>query len=538
MRKNRYFWDQNQNIMQKFLFLFLSIVIYNFTYSQQINKCYTNEYINSLSVSNPNIKENIAATFQAAKDRALSIVSFKSSNSNAPTTIYRIPVVFHVVYKTNAENVSEALLKSQIDVLNQDFRKLNADTTNYRTIFKDRAADIGFDFFLATIDPDGNPTTGITRTQTNVTSFGSVFPSPDAIDAVKFNSSDGKDAWDTDKYMNIWVCNTGGSLLGFAYPPENAPNWPSNQTPTNKNKWGVVISYQVVGFNNPNAIGGLSIADRGRTCVHESGHYFGLRHIWGDAGGILGGNDCDLTKDDGIDDTPHMGSNSQNDGCDFTKNTCTNGENPDEPDMPENYMDYSDESCQNMFTQGQAGIMQSMIVIGRPLLAHIIQKDTIELTIGDYIVINNEDTFFITSNLNLTLNVGDSVMFLNENNGYNYPVISTTTINGSNSDISINSDGKIGGNLNNSIRSIRQNNSLITLFPNPSSSVVTIQENSFSNIDRIVITNIEGKIQKQDLFEHKALKSFDISNLSNGLYFVSFYTKENLFAIKKISVLK
>ena len=82
---------------------------------------------------------------------------------------------------------------------------MNTDTINTRNIFKDRAADIGFEFFLATIDPDNNPTTGITRTFTNRTSFSGIFPSISALDEVKKTTSDGRDPWDTDKYLNIWM---------------------------------------------------------------------------------------------------------------------------------------------------------------------------------------------------------------------------------------------------------------------------------------------------------------------------------------------
>ncbi len=519
--------------MKKITILLLSIYFINFSFSQTIQKCHTNEYIDFLSQSNPDLKNNIQAAFDLAKEYSESIIPTKAT---APTTIYRIPVVFHVVYKTNAENITDTQLQSQIDVLNQDFRKLNADTSNYRAIFKDRAADVGFEFFFATIDPDGNPTNGITRTLTTKSSFGGLFPDPNLIDQVKFNSTEGEDAWDTDNYMNIWVCNTGGNILGFAYPPENAPNWPSGQVPSDQGKWGLVISHTVIGFDNPLAPGGAGLADRGRTCVHETGHFFGLRHIWGDAG-IFGSIDCDITKDDGIDDTPHMGNNSQNDGCDFSKNTCTNGENPDEPDMPENYMDYSKESCQNMFTEGQATIMQSMAIIGRPDLAYIIKDDTLNIQIGDYIVINGTDTILVDANSQIVINQGDSVLFLNENNGYHY--ISTTTQTFDiNDDIYVKEQGQIIQYNTDGINSLSLNNSLVSIFPNPSKNKIDIINETNHSFSKIMIINTEGKICYQETFSKSNKKSVNISKLLNGLYFVSLYENEQLFSVKKLSVIK
>lgn len=501
--------------------------------AQQIHRCSTTEYIDYLSESNPTIKQAIQNSFDVAKLHATSQNLLKSTT---PSILYRIPVVFHIVYNAPEENASDSLIFSQLDVLNKDFRKLNADTINHRPIFKDRASDVGFDFFLATIDPNGNPTTGITRTQTSVTSFGGFFPSTAELDKVKSASTDGIDAWDTDNYLNIWVCNTGGAILGFAYPPETAPNWPQNSTPTEKEKWGVVISHEVFGFNNPLATGGLSIANQGRTAVHEVGHYFGLRHIWGDAG-FFGSIDCDITKDDEISDTPHMGNNSQNDGCDFSKNTCTNGETPDEPDMPENYMDYSEESCQNMFTQGQSDIMRSMAVTGRPDLAAVIINEIFIVEEGDYIVVNGTDTILVGPNTQVSIQVGDEIMFLNENNGYTYTASNSGVLNGTDN-YTVTASGAVSVTDISAIHHIVSTNLLISIFPNPSNSSITLTNNSAFTISKILITNIEGKIF---FFENESSlikRKIDLSNLNNGLYFVSLYEGEKLFSVKKLSIVK
>lgn len=523
--------------MKKIYYLFFLVLGISKMNAQQIHRCYTTEYIEHLSQSNLNIKQDIKNTFDAAKAHTTTQASFKST---APTTIYRIPVVFHIVYNTAAENVADSLVYSQLKVLNNDFRKLNADTVNHRAIFKDRAADVGFEFYLATLDPDGNITNGITRTETDVTDFsgGGFFPDPNAIDDVKSNTSGGKDAWDADNYLNIWICNTGGSILGFAYPPETAPNWPAGQVPANKGKWGVVISHIVFGYNNPLATGGYDIADQGRTAVHEVGHYFGLRHIWGDAGSaFFPGADCDITKDDGIDDTPHMGENSQTSGCDFNKNSCTNGETPDEPDMPENYMDYSTETCQNMFTEGQADIMRSMAVTGRPDLAEIITNETIIVESGDYIVVNNTDTIIVDANTYVEINEGDKVVFLNENNGYSYTVNHDGQLQGTDN-YAVTADGEITVSGVSGINQIETNNLLVSVFPNPAKSSLTLINHSKNKLSAISITNVEGKTflieSNLQLKENK----IDLSSFDTGLYFISLYDGQKLFSVKKISIVK
>jgi len=128
------------------------------------------------------------------------------------TEIVRIPVVVHVLWNKEEQDISDDQIQSQIDVLNEDFRKLNSDISQVPSVWSNLTADLGIEFFLATKDPDGNPTTGITRTQTSSVSFGT-------NDKMKSTSAGGKDAWPTDRYLNIWVCQLGGGLLGYAQFP-------------------------------------------------------------------------------------------------------------------------------------------------------------------------------------------------------------------------------------------------------------------------------------------------------------------------------
>jgi len=337
--------------------------------AQTIHRCATQEIYEQNVRKHPGYDKAVEHAFNYAKGYASNAAN-KTGNWD---TIYRIPVVVHVVYNTPEQNLDDSLICSQIEVLNQDYRRLNADTGNTRDVFKSVAADAGIEFFLATTDPEGNPTTGVTRTYTDTPYFsviGDIFSGSmeNGADKVKKTATGGIDAWDTDKYLNIWTCNMKdpnslfGLVLGFSYPPDGAPNWPAEAFPADSTLQGVVIHYEVFGRKNPAAAGPLEIADAGRTVVHEVGHFLGLRHIWGD--GLLSILFADCSADDGIDDTPNSGNNSQATGCDSTKNTCDEG-NPDLPDMWENYMDYSREECQNIFTQGQAAIMRAMLATSR-----------------------------------------------------------------------------------------------------------------------------------------------------------------------------
>lgn len=293
---------------------------------------------------NPNYKKSIDEAFEVAKNWSMK----RTINSNASSLI-KLPVVVHVFYENDAENISEAVIQSQIDVLNEDFRRLNSDTVNTRAEFADIAGRGNFEFFLATTDPSGNPTNGITRTPTTKSSF---MNQNFEMDLMKSPTTGGVLGWPNNKYINIWVCdisiNEQLQILGYATPPNGLANW-AGDSPTTPQNDGVVIHYEVFGrevvVNMP-----ISVAFLGRVATHEMGHYLGLRHIWGD--GIC-------SEDDGIEDTPLSSSSSQN-ICDYEKNSCL--DTPyDFNDMVENYMDYSHPSCQNIFTKGQLGLIHGVL---------------------------------------------------------------------------------------------------------------------------------------------------------------------------------
>jgi hypothetical protein len=249
-----------------------------------------------------------------------------------------IPVVVHVVYKAGVENISDAQIQSQIDVLNADFRRTNADRTNVPAAFQGVAADMEIQFQMATRDPNGNATNGITRTLTTRNFFEYGGSDVNGV-FVKQASQGGKDAWNPSQYLNMWVCNFGGAsadLLGYATFPTDAGTF----------KDGVVMGYKFFGVNP--TLGG--VFGYGRTATHEVGHWLNLRHIWGDANC---GNDL-------VSDTPTQ--QTSNGGCPtFPKRTCGNTTNGD---MFMNYMDYVNDQCMNMFTLGQKARAQALFAAG------------------------------------------------------------------------------------------------------------------------------------------------------------------------------
>ena len=275
----------------------------------------------------------------------------------ADTLYFEIPVVFHVLYNKTAENINDSSIYSQLKELNDAFRKRNKDTSRIRAIFKPIAADVKIQFVLATVDPQGNASSGITRTYTNKTTFAANQFGTYTTN-MKYSVNGGKDAWDPTAYLNFWICNMEfpnyfGIVYGFATPPTNAPNWNGTGATkdTNSMESGVVLHYKIVGRNNP--LAPIKYVE-GKAAIHEVGHYLGLRHVWGD-----GTNTTGCTVDDGIFDTPNC--RAQNASCSAPiPNTCTDASN-DKPDQTENYMDYALDGCAGMFTQQQAFMMRFVL---------------------------------------------------------------------------------------------------------------------------------------------------------------------------------
>ncbi len=246
-----------------------------------------------------------------------------------------IPVVVHLVHRTDAENLSDAQVASQVEVLNEDFAAANDDLKDVPAAFADVVGNPGLRFALATTDPSGAPTTGITRRRTSA-AFG-------VDDRVKAAASGGTGPWDTARYLNIWVCRIEGGVLGYAQFPGGPPATD-----------GVVVTTTAFGR------GGSAQApfDLGRTTTHEIGHYLNLSHIWGEA------RVPTCTDSDSVDDTPNQW------GPNFTRPTFPSAScgNAPDGDMFMNYMDYVDDDTMVMFTDQQVARMHAALEFSRPEL--------------------------------------------------------------------------------------------------------------------------------------------------------------------------
>lgn len=326
----------------------------------------------------------------------LVIDNWKSGTRSGGGGVVTLPVVFHIVYNTESQNIPDEAIHAQLQSLNADYRRTNGNASETREIFLPVAADTEIQFALATTDPWGNPTSGITRTYTDRAGFSfNLLAASNTLDEVKQSATGGTDSWDTERYINIWVCNIQSSILGqiygLAYPPAPLDNWPANANAPSANLEGVTVHYTTIGPDNPSAgEDNNSANDSGRTLVHELGHYLGLRHTWGDPLPFFQ-NGC--TVDDGVDDTP-LNASGANFQCNFSKNTCGADESGDLPDMVENYMDYAPDDCMNMFTQGQKALMRYALFNLRPgLLEGVGIRENVPLTMGVY---PNPVTDFLT----------------------------------------------------------------------------------------------------------------------------------------------
>lgn len=325
--------------MNRFLLnLLVLLVASSATLGQQ--KCGHIPYLDYLETISPGINKAIENSFLDAVQES------SQKSKTAIGGLYQVQVVFHVVYNSEEQNVSDSVILEQLALLNSCFRRTTADTSDTRDVFKPVADDTQIEFVLAQQDPDGNPSSGIVRKRTNREDFGSVSLDLDELDKVK-QLPDGSKAWDTDKYLNIWICDLSANgfdfLFGYAFPPIGAPYWDNLADEIPSNRQGVVVHYPTVG----GLVTSAAIESGSKTLVHEVGHYLGLRHIWGDGG---------CGQDDFIKDTPEASEESFS--CDFNKNTCSPFGQVDQPDMLENYMDYSPDVCLNMFTAEQAELMR------------------------------------------------------------------------------------------------------------------------------------------------------------------------------------
>ncbi|MBX7241173.1 MAG: PKD domain-containing protein [Bacteroidia bacterium] len=275
-------------------------------------------------------------------------VAKREANPAKTNVVVTIPTIVHVIHNGEAvgsgTNISQAQINSQITVLNQDYRRTNPDASSTPATFAGVAADCEIEFCLAVVDPNGNPLAqpGIDRINRNTAGFTAPPYSMNYIDATIKPAT----SWDPTKYFNIWVCNLGNGLLGYAQFPNNSGLTGMNANNGAANTDGVVILYNAFG-NTGNV---APPYNKGRTLTHEAGHWLGLIHIWGDDGTSCNGSDY-------CGDTPNQAD--ENYGCPtFPTISCSNS-----GDMSMNYMDYTNDACMNLFTANQKARMQTVLSV-------------------------------------------------------------------------------------------------------------------------------------------------------------------------------
>ncbi|MEO5571738.1 MAG: M43 family zinc metalloprotease [Bacteroidia bacterium] len=315
--------------MKKNLLVLVTILLYSLitipgTYAQSDVRqfCATTEMNAKALAKHPEYAANQAKLEKQTADYAKQVI--QSGNQKIQGVVYIIPVVFHVIHQWGAENISDAQIIDAVNVLNRDYRKLNADTNVIIPSFTGIASDAEIEFRLAQLDPSGNCTNGIDRIVSPLTNA--------ADDASKLNN------WPQNKYLNIWSVKTIGSVgvAGYAYYPGFAP----------PGKDGVLILSDYIG-----SIGTGSVYTS-RALTHEVGHYLNLQHPWGSTNspGVACG-------DDGVTDTPITKGWSI---CPLPANAAIC--NPPVIENYQNYMDYS--YCGKMYTLGQKNRMRAALLSG------------------------------------------------------------------------------------------------------------------------------------------------------------------------------
>ncbi|TDH19737.1 zinc metalloprotease [Segetibacter sp. 3557_3] len=287
-------------------------------------RCASQEVLEQQLATDPSLRKRMADieahTQKVVKNRG---------NLRAAGGRIEIPVIVHVVYNTAAENISDQQVNSQIAVLNEDFNNRNADRVTVPVEFQDEQTSVGVQFVLDRI----------IRVQTSKKRFSYY------ADDVKKATTGGSNPVEPTRYLNMWACNLGQNLLGYAQFPGGAPETD-----------GVVVLYSAFGSQSKTSGSYIANYNLGRTATHEVGHWLNLRHIWGDA---TCGNDL-------VDDTPQH--NTSNGGCPSYPHLSTCAGNPVEMTM--NYMDYTYDGCMNMFSNGQRDRMLATFTSGGPRAAY------------------------------------------------------------------------------------------------------------------------------------------------------------------------
>lgn len=303
----------------------LCFIVFCSNTQEQLKHCGTDEIHQQLFQQHPQYNAGIERANQRLQEFTR---NFEKQETNKSGALYVIPVVFHIIHNYGAENISDAQIHDAMKQLNLQYRKLNADTSDIVNTFKPLAADIEVEFRLAQLDPNGNCTSGITRTVSPLTGIGD-------------HQVKSLIHWPPSSYLNVYVCAEAAGLAGHALLPSAADTIP---------QWdGIVMQHDYVGTI------GTSDYFRRTVLSHEVGHYLNLQHIWGGNNVpnyyyLPVGDAGNCAFDDDVMDTPNtLGWQT----CNLNGYTCGSLDNV------QNYMDYS--YCALMFTEGQKTRMHACL---------------------------------------------------------------------------------------------------------------------------------------------------------------------------------
>ena len=310
----------------KYYLIGFLIFISFFSFSQ--DRCGTVEYNRILRLENK-VRES-KEEFENWIQRQMTV----QEELRKRTEPYRIYVVVHIIHNGEpigqGTNISNAQILSQIDVLNRDFNRQNLDAGNTPGVFLPVAGSMDIEFVLAQTDPNGLPSNGINRVKGDKTSW--EYEEDAEFKALSY--------WPAENYFNIWVCNLNGYFGFTQFPVSSLPGLENSST--NRLTDGVTIKYSVFGSTDYGNFNLEPDYNKGRTTTHEVGHFLGLRHTWGDE------DVCGAT--DYVDDTPEQSLETL--GCPSHPQADCSTEK-----MFQNYLDYTDDGCMNLFTQGQVSRM-------------------------------------------------------------------------------------------------------------------------------------------------------------------------------------
>jgi len=351
--------------MNRLFFLCFVCMCVGFTTRAQttIVHCANDIFLQQTAKNNPALNSQINQLNARLNAASVSNARTTTTIPLLPDTVITIPVVVHIIHNNSdgsigGANISDAQIQSQIDVLNKDYRRLNADTANAPSVVNAVGADVKFNFCLATIDPNGNATNGITRTYSSQVSF--IYPTDETtVKALSY--------WPSNQYLNIWVCNlflsnTTQVLLGITQFPGGDTLSGLAATDGNALTDGLLVNYQSFGTTGSTLLPQYAL---GRTVTHEIGHWFGLFHPWG----IYNSGDCTLS--DYCNDTPVCGDPYYASAPSCNSSSFANNPpvNCSDRRMFEDFMEYSDDGCMNIFTQDQKTRMRLALVLSPRRLA-------------------------------------------------------------------------------------------------------------------------------------------------------------------------